>query len=392
MEAALGHDFGSVRVHADDARAPRIGALAFARGEHLHFAPGAWRPESAGGRAMLGHELAHVVQQRERRVRPTRPGALPVNDDPKLEREADTVGARAVHGARSALGAGAVMRQPSTASAAAPAPATGPVQMTAWWKKALIGAGAVGAGALLLGGSPLLGAGLGLATGIGAYREYRKHQKSGAPELDRLRKLHGELGRSGDDPLLHGIVGRALGQVNSGRTTVTGGSKVNRGSTDVFEDDSGQRRYEARLDDKITDPHHRESYLLHELVHTDADQSYSFNRHGTEFTNEPYVGDSDREAGTLLTRRRGEISRDVGQARDDVSTDHGVSDTHRQYIDGRLAYIQSDPNREYDTVTSELLLYAHRHNLPRTSPTVQHIRRLAQDSYDRRSGPYATNG
>lgn len=63
-ERALGHQFGSVRIHPDDPLPGTIGAVAFARGEHLHFRPGAFAPQTPQGQQLLHHELAHVVQYR----------------------------------------------------------------------------------------------------------------------------------------------------------------------------------------------------------------------------------------------------------------------------------------------------------------------------------------
>jgi hypothetical protein len=65
FERRFGHDFGSVRVHADEeagqlARAVR--ADAFNVGRDVYFAPGRFSPASAEGRRLLAHELAHVVQ------------------------------------------------------------------------------------------------------------------------------------------------------------------------------------------------------------------------------------------------------------------------------------------------------------------------------------------
>jgi hypothetical protein len=63
--AALGIDAGSVRVHTGaeaDAAARSVGARAFALGEHLVFATGAYRPTTRAGRHLLAHELAHVAQ------------------------------------------------------------------------------------------------------------------------------------------------------------------------------------------------------------------------------------------------------------------------------------------------------------------------------------------
>ncbi len=93
MESTMGADFSGVRIHADDSSAADIGALAYTRGDDVHFAPGAYSPDTAQGRHTLGHELAHVVQQRAGRVPVTgEVGGMPLNDDPALEGEADRVG------------------------------------------------------------------------------------------------------------------------------------------------------------------------------------------------------------------------------------------------------------------------------------------------------------
>jgi hypothetical protein len=98
MESAFGHDFSRVSIHEGE-RAASIGARAFAQGENLHFAPGAFRPHSAEGQKVLGHELAHVVQQRQRLVRPTaRIGRHPLNADARLEAHADRAGEMAARG------------------------------------------------------------------------------------------------------------------------------------------------------------------------------------------------------------------------------------------------------------------------------------------------------
>lgn len=67
MQARFGHDFASVRVvtdHRADKAAHGFGARAFARGEELSFAAGEFAPGTASGRALLAHELTHVLQQR----------------------------------------------------------------------------------------------------------------------------------------------------------------------------------------------------------------------------------------------------------------------------------------------------------------------------------------
>lgn len=66
MEQAFGADFGGVRVHAD-ARAGelngKLGARAFTTGRDVFFGAGEYAPDTAEGRHVLAHELAHTVQE-----------------------------------------------------------------------------------------------------------------------------------------------------------------------------------------------------------------------------------------------------------------------------------------------------------------------------------------
>jgi hypothetical protein len=95
MESSLGADLSSVRVH-QGAHVPALGAAAFTQGNDVHFAPGRYDPSSASGRDLIGHELAHVVQQRAGRVQATGDvGGVPLNDSASLEAEADSAGRRA---------------------------------------------------------------------------------------------------------------------------------------------------------------------------------------------------------------------------------------------------------------------------------------------------------
>jgi len=64
--ARFGRDFADVRIHADSgagAAALGIGARAYTLGQNIAFAPGEYAPDQTGGRRLLAHELAHVVQQ-----------------------------------------------------------------------------------------------------------------------------------------------------------------------------------------------------------------------------------------------------------------------------------------------------------------------------------------
>jgi hypothetical protein len=91
MESFFGTDFSSVRIHHGPA-ATSMGALAFTLGEQLHFATGRYAPTTREGIELLGHELAHVVQQREGRIANPYGQGVAIVQDPTLEAEADRLG------------------------------------------------------------------------------------------------------------------------------------------------------------------------------------------------------------------------------------------------------------------------------------------------------------
>lgn len=65
-ERHLGADLSRVRIHSDAGAgesARSIAARAYSVGPHVVFAPGRYAPATAAGRALLLHELAHVVQR-----------------------------------------------------------------------------------------------------------------------------------------------------------------------------------------------------------------------------------------------------------------------------------------------------------------------------------------
>jgi len=84
-----------------------MGAVAYAQSNDLHFAPGKYDPDSPQGQKLIGHELAHVVQQSQGRVQATAQAkGAAINDDDGLEREADEMGARAARGEPAGLDGG----------------------------------------------------------------------------------------------------------------------------------------------------------------------------------------------------------------------------------------------------------------------------------------------
>lgn len=99
METAFGANFSDVRVFIGP-EAASIGANAFAMGSDLYFAPGQYDPYSLYGQQLLGHELAHVLQQREGRVQASSDacGWAEVVFDKALEEEADHMGFAAAAG------------------------------------------------------------------------------------------------------------------------------------------------------------------------------------------------------------------------------------------------------------------------------------------------------
>jgi hypothetical protein len=62
MESAFGTDLSQVRIQRSSDVAPRLGAAAFTLGSTIHFAPGAYAPETQTGQRLLAHELTHTLQ------------------------------------------------------------------------------------------------------------------------------------------------------------------------------------------------------------------------------------------------------------------------------------------------------------------------------------------
>jgi hypothetical protein len=66
MEERFGHGFSNVRVHSSaqaETSAREIGADAYTVGNSIVFGAGKYAPETAAGKHLIAHELAHVVQQ-----------------------------------------------------------------------------------------------------------------------------------------------------------------------------------------------------------------------------------------------------------------------------------------------------------------------------------------
>ncbi|KAF0813712.1 hypothetical protein IGB42_02065 [Andreprevotia sp. IGB-42] len=71
LETAFDSDLSAVRIHRDaaaHAAARQQQAQAFVSGAHIYFGEGQYVPETSAGRALIGHELTHVLQQTGRRA------------------------------------------------------------------------------------------------------------------------------------------------------------------------------------------------------------------------------------------------------------------------------------------------------------------------------------
>lgn len=109
IDAAARAGFGDIsgaRLHTGaeaHAAADAIGARAITIGSDIHFAAGEYQPDTADGAALLGHELAHVAQQRGAAVTGMAAKLRTNGVDDDAEHEADHAGdtfAAALRGAQ----------------------------------------------------------------------------------------------------------------------------------------------------------------------------------------------------------------------------------------------------------------------------------------------------
>lgn len=104
MEKAFNKDLRNVKIVEDDGVATSSGSLAVTTGETIHFAPGKYEPQTTQGRQILGHELAHHVQQTK--------GGNVTGTYEDLEAEAEQAGREAAAGRTSGISQSAVFGRP----------------------------------------------------------------------------------------------------------------------------------------------------------------------------------------------------------------------------------------------------------------------------------------
>jgi hypothetical protein len=89
MENLTSLSLDHVKVHYNSSKPAAVQAHAYAQGSEIHLA--------SGQEKHLPHELGHVVQQAQGRVKPTtNVGGMSVNDNPALENEATVMGEKAL--------------------------------------------------------------------------------------------------------------------------------------------------------------------------------------------------------------------------------------------------------------------------------------------------------
>jgi len=93
-ESALGYDFSGVRIHTSpdaDHLNRELGAKAFTTGKDIFFREDAYDQNSSAGKALITHELTHVVQQGTGVVR-NNEGGMTVNAPGDVfEQQADAI-------------------------------------------------------------------------------------------------------------------------------------------------------------------------------------------------------------------------------------------------------------------------------------------------------------
>ncbi|HEY0175879.1 MAG TPA: DUF4157 domain-containing protein, partial [Pedobacter sp.] len=92
VENLSGLSMDDVKVHYNSGRPAQLQAHAYAQGTDIHIA--------SGQEKHLPHEVWHVVQQKQGRVKPTvQFKGANINDSNQLEKEADIMGQRSLRGA-----------------------------------------------------------------------------------------------------------------------------------------------------------------------------------------------------------------------------------------------------------------------------------------------------
>ncbi len=88
MEKYFDENFNDVMIHTGP-QAKSIGAKAFTAGSDIYFPPGVFKPHDRESLSILAHELTHVIQQRQGRVKNPFENGIAIIRDPDLDMEAN---------------------------------------------------------------------------------------------------------------------------------------------------------------------------------------------------------------------------------------------------------------------------------------------------------------
>jgi len=124
LEPRFNRDFSKVKIHTDPAAARSaedVNAAAYTVGSNVVFGAGKYSPNTDSGRALLAHELAHVVQQDGAAYDPNRPLSVGAADT-SLEHEAEAAASPAASSSINGRTEGEVQRTVDKPDAAPAAP------------------------------------------------------------------------------------------------------------------------------------------------------------------------------------------------------------------------------------------------------------------------------
>lgn len=113
FEPRFGHEFSRVRVHTDSKSAESataVNAMGYTSGRDVVFGSGQYAPHTVSGKALLAHELAHVLQQEQGFTHSDEPVSISKLSD-AAEQNADAISEQVLAGG---FPAAATTSKPST--------------------------------------------------------------------------------------------------------------------------------------------------------------------------------------------------------------------------------------------------------------------------------------
>jgi Domain of unknown function (DUF4157) len=346
IENLSGLSLDDVKVHYNSAKPARLQAWAYTQGREIHVGP--------GQEQLLAHEAWHVVQQRQGRVRPTlRAKGVGINDDVKLEHEADVMGAKAERGEVSRT-----PPEPASGRSATPSSApssASPIQGGFWYNLGVGAAALTGVGALAYGG----------------YRYYRHRRREKTLEAIRNEQAAQNITeiRDVDHPSFANVVdGHAPQDERAYRIDINRNDPVGLGRTD------------PKLE-RIAE--------LHERTHVSADMAYSSNRdqsQGWTFHGDPNAEDFGEHMG----QQEGRMTSRLQSLEATIKQEKALTDQQRQEMLARVNYALGRELLEYDPVVNELLAYTKEYGIRANSRTTKALVELARENLGRRrpGGPH----